>query len=389
MVGRAASVNRPIVLFVTAILTHYREAFHVLVRDILAERGIEYRLVQGTPLPHEAAKADTIQLDWSTTIPSRGIGPGGRALLWQPALRLMRDADLVVVTQENRLLFNYVLQIMPRWLRPRVGFWGHGRNFQARDPRSRAERWKRFWATRCDWWFAYTEESARHVRSLGFPDECITVFNNAVDTGALRRAAAALDAADSAALRDRLGIVGDTVAIFVGGLYPDKRIDFLVAAGDRVRARLPKFMLIVVGGGEDRAKLDALAASRPWLIVAGPRFGAEKAALMQMARLFLMPGLLGLAVLDAGVMGLPVVTTLYPWHSPEIAYLRDGETGVVVPDWTSEDAYAAAVTALLLDEDRRAAMAAAARAHAAGFTIEAMARRFADGVAAALAMPRR
>ncbi|WP_380784388.1 glycosyltransferase family 4 protein [Sphingomonas sp. R86520] len=382
-------MKRPTVLFVTAILTHYREAFHVLVRDMLAERGIDYRLVQGTPLPHEAAKADTIQLDWSTTIPSRGIGPGGRALLWQPALLLLPGADLVVVTQENRLLLNYLLQVMPRWLRPRIGFWGHGRNFQARDPQSRAERWKRFWATRCDWWFAYTEESAQHVRSLGFPQERVTVFNNAVDTGALQRAAAALDPVETAALQARLGVAGDSVAIFVGGLYPDKRLDFLVAAADRVRARLPDFALIVVGGGEDREKLDTLAASRPWLIVAGPRFGAEKAALMQMARLFLMPGLLGLGVLDAGVMGLPVVTTRYPWHSPEIAYLRDGETGVVVPEWTSEEAYAEAVVALLLDEDRRAAMAAAARAHAAGFTIEAMARRFADGAVAALAMPRR
>jgi glycosyltransferase involved in cell wall biosynthesis len=375
MVGEADGVKQPTVLFVTAILTHYRESFHVLVRDMLAERGIDYRLVQGTPLPHEAAKADTIQLDWSTTIPSRGIGPGGRALLWQPALRLMRGADLVVVTQENRLLLNYVMQVMPRWLRPRIGFWGHGRNFQARDPRSRAERWKRFWATRCDWWF-------------GFPEERITVFNNAVDTGALQRAAAALDPAETAALRSRLEIVGDTVAIFVGGLYPDKRLDFLVAAGDRVRAQLPDFTLIVVGGGEDREKLDGLAASRPWLIVAGPRFGAEKAALMQMARLFLMPGLLGLAVLDAGVMGLPVVTTRYPWHSPEIAYLRDGETGVIVDAWENAGAYADAVIALLGDEAKRGAMAAAARRHAGGFTIEAMAARFAEGVAAAVATPK-
>ena len=54
---------------------------------------------------------------------------------------------------------------------------------------------------------------------------------------------------------------------------------------------------------------------------------------MRMSKLFLMPGLLGLAVLDAEVMGLPVVTTRYPWHSPEIAYLRDGETGVIVDAW--------------------------------------------------------
>jgi glycosyltransferase involved in cell wall biosynthesis len=376
--------GRPTVTFVTRILTHYRIPFHEAVRARLDAAGIDYRVIHGQPDVEEAAKGDLATLPWADQVANRALFGRGK-LVWQPILGQVLASDLVVIGQENQLLVNYPLQLLPRRMRPLLALWGHGRNFQARDPNSRAERWKRFWATRCDWWFAYTEETSKHVESLGFPADRITVFNNAVDTSALAATAASIEDAAASRFAASLGATGDNIAIFVGGLYPDKRLDFLVAAADRIRGSLSDFTLIVVGSGEDRAKLEGLAATRPWLIVAGSRFGREKAALMRAAKLFLMPGLLGLAVLDAGVLGLPVVTTDFPYHSPEIAYLRDGGTGVIVANWASEPAYAEAVIELLGHESRRAAMAEAARANAAGYTIEAMADRFACGVCDALA----
>lgn len=375
------------VLFITRVVQTYRGPFHDQVRARLEQADIRYEVAQGEPDPMFRVRNDTITLPWANIVRTRSIGIGPARLLWQPLVGAARKADLVIIGQENKYLLNYLLQLGRGSVFGKVALWGHGRNFQSREPDGAAERWKRLWATRADWWFAYTDESRRHVATLGFPPERITVFNNAVDTGGLQRLAAAVSEAEIAALRAGLGVSGDNVAIFVGGLYSDKRLDFLVSAADRVRARISDFTLIVVGGGEEKAKMDAAAVSRPWLIVAGPRFDSEKAALMRMAKLFLMPGLLGLAVLDAGAMGLPVVTTRYPWHSPEIAYLRDGETGAIVDRWTDVDAYADAVATLLTDEATRSAMALAARRHAATFTIEAMAERFADGIAAALAAP--
>jgi L-malate glycosyltransferase len=40
----------------------------------------------------------------------------------------------------------------------------------------------------------------------------------------------------------------------------------------------------------------------------------------------LMPGLVGLAVLDAFADGIPRVTTVIEYHSPEIEYLVPGRT---------------------------------------------------------------
>lgn len=373
------------VLFVTRVVQAYRESFHDLVRALLAEAGVRYDVVQGEAEEMHQLKGDTIQLPWASTLRNRFVGPRHRELIWQPLLRDVQAYDLVIVGQENKYLTNYFLQLGRGRIFPKIALWGHGRNFQARDPNSRAEQWKRYWAVRCDWWFGYTDETRRHLEQLGFPSDQITVFNNSVDTSGLAAVAESIDDSESAAAALAIGAQGNNIAIFVGSLYPDKRLEFMIKAADCVRARVPDFTLIVVGGGVDKSMLDALALTRPWLIVAGPKFGREKVALMRAAKLFLMPGLVGLAVLDAAAIGLPMVTTAYPFHSPEIAYLRDGENGVVVQDWQNVDAYAEAVTRLMLDPVRRSRLSVATRRMAAAYTVEAMAERFAGGIVQALA----
>lgn len=359
---------------------HYRLPFHERLRALLAGHGIDYRVVYSDPDAVNRAKRDTVDIAWGIKVPTRRIGP----LLYQHGLREALRSDLVIIQQENKLLLNYLCNLASMAGRMRVAYFGHGRNFQARDPNSRAERFKRFWATRADWWFGYTDATRRHVESLGFPPERITVFQNAVDTGALIAEAEALSNEEVDAVAAAAGIRGGRVAIFVGGLYPDKRLDFLIEAAEQVRARIPDFELVIVGGGVELDRLVGLAASRPWLIVAGPRFGREKVALMRRASLFLMPGLVGLAVLDAAALGLPVVTTAWPWHSPEIAYLENGRNGVIVDAWEDVSAYADAVATLMLDDRARARLAEGARETGREFTVKAMAERFAAGVLAAL-----
>lgn len=372
------------VVFITAILTHYRRAFHEQVRERLAQAGHSYELIYSAPTGAEASKGDTITLPWATMVPSYGVQRFN--LLWQSALGKVSGADLVILGQENRFLVNYLLQILPRSWRPALALWGHGRNFQARNPRSLGERWKRLWATRCEWWFAYTHGSGRHVLSLGFPAERITVFNNAVDTAETRDKAAAVTELRLQELRRELGLVGTNVAIFVGGLYEEKRLDFLVAAARVIRSGLPDFELLVVGGGPELDRLRALAEPYAWIKVTGPRFGTEKIELMRLARLFLMPGLVGLAILDAGAAGLPTITTAYPYHSPEIEYLRDGLNGLIVADWQNHEAYAEAITDLLREPERLTRLAFEASASTESLTSRAMADRFVEGVISALAV---
>ena len=368
------------VAYVFPVSHHYRRPFHENLRRILATSDIDYRVVYCEPGEENRRKNDTVDIPWGFKVPlTRWHG-----LEYQHALKAVRGYDLVIVQQENKLALNYILNLASILGLRKLAYFGHGRNFQSRNPGGPGERWKRFWATRVNWWFGYTEETRRHVESLGFPPERITVFNNAVDTSVLREQAAGVTPERLTALRTKFGISGPHVGVFVGGIYPDKRMPFLVDAAEKIRSRIPDFELLVVGGGADLPVIQQLAETRPWIRVLGPRFGEEKVALMMLGHVFMMPGLMGLAILDAGVVGLPIATTAFPWHSPEIAYLEPGHNGVMVADWENPDAYGDAVADLLADPVRRHAMSDAARAMANRFSIEAMAENFAAGVLKAL-----
>jgi glycosyltransferase involved in cell wall biosynthesis len=360
---------------------HYRGPFNDRLRDALSAHGVEYSVVYSDLGKANRFKNDTIEIPWGKKVGLIGLPLG---FVYQRALRIALGCDLVIVQQESKLALNYIMNLSSMLGLKKVAFFGHGRNFQSRQQNGMGERFKRFWATKVDWWFGYTDETRRHIEALGFPPERITVFNNAVDTSEVRTLVAAMTPERLAVRRSEVGITSEHVGVFVGSLYPDRRLPFLIDAADAIRAQLPDFELVVAGGGVDLPLLQKLAASRPWIKVMGPRFGADKVELMMLGTLFLMPGLVGLAVVDAGAAGLPTITTAFPYHSPEIAYIDEGSNGLIVADWENPVAYSEAVVGLLCDADRLAAMRAAAGRTAESLTIEAMADRFAGGVLKAL-----
>jgi glycosyltransferase involved in cell wall biosynthesis len=369
------------VCYIFPVSHHYRRPFHEKLREILRQSGVDYTVIYCDPLEENRKKKDTVEIDWGIKVPLSVVKGG---LWYQHALRASKGFDLAIVQQENKLLLNYILILLRGLRRQKIGYFGHGRNFQSRNPDGIGERFKRFWATKTDWWFGYTDETRRHIETLGYPANQISVFNNSVDTTQLRQQVAAVDEDRLAGLRRQFGIGSGPLGVFVGGIYPDKRMEFLVESADRIRSRVPDFECVIIGGGSDLPLIQSLAETRPWIHVLGPRFGQEKVDLMCMGHVFLMPGLMGLAILDAGVTGLPIATTAFPWHSPEIAYLEPGVNGLLVQDWKNPLAYGDAVADLLLEPERRSRMADEARAMADRYSIEQMAQRFATGVLKAL-----
>jgi glycosyltransferase involved in cell wall biosynthesis len=226
-------VNRRVVV-VQEFLTHYRVDFFAQLRDRLAAHDVELDLVVGAPDDERSQRSDAAELPWATRVRPRHfrIGTAGR-VVWLPALRRCRAADLVVVEQGNRHLLNYVLFATRRFGGPRIAFWGHGRNRQSRRPRGPKERWKRRWLRAPDWWFAYTRSVADEVVAAGYPRERVTVVQNSIRPAA----------AGASISRDRM----PGRCVFVGSLYDDKRLDLLIDAADVVASLVPGFGLDIVG----------------------------------------------------------------------------------------------------------------------------------------------
>jgi glycosyltransferase involved in cell wall biosynthesis len=189
-------------------------------------------------------------------------------------------------------------------------------------------------------------------------------------------------------VRAELGLNSENVAVYTGGLYPNKRIDFLLDAAILIREAIPDFELIVIGDGPDRHRISAAASRHPWIHDIGPKNDQAKVPYWALAKLLLMPGLVGLVVVDSFALGVPLITTDFPYHSPEIDYLKNDINGLLVPCGPSAEIYATAVATLLLDPPRLERLRTNALASAAEHTIEKMADNFAMGVIQALEQPR-
>jgi glycosyltransferase involved in cell wall biosynthesis len=365
------------VVIVQRRLTHYRVPFFNKLRDLLAERDINLRLLVGEPTPVESLKKDEGTLLWAEKIPtSYKFG-----FCWQPFTKYISDADLVIVTQENKLIYNLLAMSL---FRPRrLAFWGHGANLQSQNRNGLKERFKRWSTNQVDWWFAYTQMSADLVGTSGFPATRITVLNNAVDTSELQRQRQTITLEETQALRESLGFGKGEVGVFVGSLYSDKRLDFLFDAATAIRQHVPDFHLLIIGDGYERDMVKAWCAERTWARWIGSRIDREKAAYVSMAQVMLNPGLVGLGILDSFVCEVPMLTTDCGVHSPEISYLENGINGFMASNDLA--AYVDACVDVLQDSEKLEALRAGCRASAKEYTLENMALRFTNGVVYALA----
>lgn len=359
-------------------LPAFRVPFYRQLKALLEQRSVRLELVYAPNQRNTFLKGE---LEWAIPVPIRWLGPLG----WQPVTGLVRGCDLVVVQQETKYAVNPVLQALAAFGGAPVAYWGHGRNFQAPPGRSHV---KNFLSTRVHWWFAYNDLCARIVTDLGYPSERITSVGNAIDTTSLQERRRSVTDGELSALAARFGVKSGNVAVYTGGLYPLKRLGFLLEAAERIRAEIPDFELIVIGDGPDRPVVSEAAARHAWIHDVGPKNDHDKVPYWALSKLLLMPGGVGLVVLDSFALGVPMVTTDTRLHGPEIDYLKSGENGLLIPCGESVEAYADGVVGLLRDEERLARLRQGALASATEHTIEKMAKNFAEGVMQALAAPR-
>jgi len=309
-------------------MKQYRVPLFLTLAERMKSHGVTLQVAYGDPPAQQRQRKDNVDLPGKTGFKVRNFWFADDRMLIQDVIGLAWQADLVVVEQSNLMLTNHLLLLLSALRGRKIAFWGHGRNLQARRA-SLGESFKRWMVNKVDWWFAYTDGTAAYLTKHGMPAERVTVVQNAVDTETFRNEIENIEADEVSAERTNLGIAArDIVALYCGSLHADKELAFLVAAVEQARKKLPGLVLLVVGGGPLQDWVESQANGRSWLRYLGPAFGRERAKYFKMSTVFLNPGLVGLGVLDAFCAGLPILTTRYPYHSPEIEYVRH-ERGIL------------------------------------------------------------
>jgi len=361
------------VTIVQRILPHYRVPFFSTLATLLERRGLLLRILYGREQPGSVPTSVAVDDAWAIRVENH-YWLGGR-LVWQPWLPLLGASELIIAEHANSLALTHRLV----WRRMmgghgKLAFWGHGTNLQR--GRGVGEGYKRWVAQQVDWWFAYTESSAALIASTGFAFERITVVNNSIDTVAISNARERV--ADRERVRRELGIHGENVGIYCGGMYVDKRLDFLVAACQLIRRKIRDFELLVVGSGPTQGIVETAAEEHRWIHYVGPRFGSALAPYLSAARVYLMPGVAGLAIIDSFAAGVPMITTSIPMHGPELFYLKSGENGLITTN--TLQAYADGVCGILGNPVRLQHLQTGCNRATRVYTLDAMAARYAEGV---------
>jgi glycosyltransferase involved in cell wall biosynthesis len=226
-------------------------------------------------------------------------------------------------------------------------------------PSPRVRRLTRFVSRTLAAHVAVGEASARELEALiGLPAGAVRTIYNGIE---------------DAALSAQPGSDPDRTVLAVGRLHRQKGFDVLL----RALAALHDVHAIVIGDGEERGALEALAGElgirervefTGWVERVHERLGgADLLAVASRFEAFPM------TILEAMRAGLPVVAT-------NVGSIReavvDGETGLLVPPESAE-ALAAAIAELLDDEPRRIELGRRGRDRARRlFTAEAMARAY-------------
>jgi D-inositol-3-phosphate glycosyltransferase len=226
------------------------------------------------------------------------------------------------------------------------------------EPTSRIAAEERVVAT-ADRILAPTQQEAAELVSLYHADPArVRVVAPGVDTDVFKPG-------DRLAAKQALGLQGRTVVLFVGRLQPLKAPDTAVRAVARLAEIHPELdpVLVVLGGpsgrsGVEPARLEKLAANlgagdrlvmhEPVPHGSLPRYYRAADAVLITSR----TESFGLVALEAAACGTPVVATDVGGLRTTV---RDGVSGVLVPS-TDPDAYANALSSILLEPDRARAL---------------------------------
>jgi glycosyltransferase involved in cell wall biosynthesis len=300
------------------------------LNTLLAADGIDLDIVAGTPRGDQGLRGDSLTPSWLRQVDDRSIRLGARSIDVADHHKAWAESDAVIVglvgssISANRAVLESI-----RGTR-KVGLWGHVKSYVSRPNAVDAlvERWQ---MRHADHVFAYTQVGADFAAKSGVPRARISPLMNTIDTASLAAARDQLSPADMCKFSEEHSLTPGKVLAYVGGFDASKRVDFLARSLDTLYGIDPRVKILAAGQGAQFALLNS-AIERGQVIPLGYIGNLEKALIGRTASGLISPGRIGLLAVEALVLGLPVITTDWPYHAPEAEYLREGISRLTAPN---------------------------------------------------------
>lgn len=226
------------ILIIQSLIKQYRLPFFESLHDSLKENNFKLKVAYGEPYGIEKTKSDNVELNENLGHKVKNHWFFNGRLLYQPLLKEIIDADLIIVEQANKHIVNYFVLLLSAMGIKKVAFWGHGWNRQG-NISSFSEQLKKQFLNYADYWFAYTAGTAEYLKANGVSPDVITIVQNSVDVKSFKKLLTEVSENDLTTARQILGIERDTkVGLFCGSLYGEKKLPFLIEAAKEIKKQI-------------------------------------------------------------------------------------------------------------------------------------------------------
>jgi len=320
----------------------YRRAFYEQLAKIA---GREYVVIHGDPEPDTGIVAAEPPFSFPNIhVQNTFFKIFGRSLALQSVFVpvLKGHFSALVLGHEIKYVSNTLLLLLFWMMRRPVVLWGHGhtndyfikqRSFVGRRLGDLVEWFKRRLILTASGYMAYTERGADYVASVGLPRDKIAVLWNTIDLKSAITAYKNAQQVDRAELRREHGLSPDAIVfMFIGRLYPPKRVDVLVETVKRLRPDVAvPIEVMIVGSGPDEEKLRHDYGALEWCKFLGKIVDEETLGrVFRCADAVVLPGKVGLVVNHAFAHGQAVIACRMEVQPPEVEYIKHGHNGLVL-----------------------------------------------------------
>ena len=368
------------------ILKRYERKFRIQlyewIRFYLNKENIDFEVVYGEPSNEEKVNIKDYIKDnlIGTKIHNKYYKIFKSFVCYQPYFFKLLKYDIVIVQQGNKELINYLLLIIRFFLKkPILVFWGHGKNFQG-NSNSLKEKFKKWYSGHVDYWFAYNSLTKEILIKNGFDNSKIFVLNNTIDTQSEIEMYERLILFDKQKIKDQFCITDrDKVGIFCGSIYKGKKIEFLLESLLIVKSEVVNFKFFLIGSGEyDYLVINFAKIHSDWFFYLGNQFLEDKIKYFSISDFQILPGAVGLNIIDSFAFKCPLITTDIDNHGPEIVYLLNNINGIIVNH--EIQLYSKAIINLINDPVKLDKMKLECESSRKEYSIENMTKRFVDGI---------
>jgi glycosyltransferase involved in cell wall biosynthesis len=288
----------------------------------------------------------------------------GRGILClQPAVPvdlIRRKSDVIIAEFSLRIATNVLAGLLAPLFGVKFVWWGSGYEPQAGTDSMAygVKKWiTRFLLQRANGLLVYSEAAKRYYQGLGYDPAKIFIAYNSIDHETLFKIREYLRAKPEEVdeVRKRHRLFGKVPILFVGRLVRGKNVEMLLEAFSIVKKGCPGAALIIVGGGPLEPNLKGkVGGCDEDVKFVGSIYDKELLGkYFALARVFVLPGLGGLAINEAMCFGVPVVCT--GADGTELQLVQDKISGFIVRE-ASAESLAQAILRIITDEPLRKKM---------------------------------